>query len=415
MCLKGMVSIMGYYDQDYENYNAKRQKGNRGGWFLAGFVGAILGALLMYFAVPALSRIVPYDMELGEEATEQENGTDNQTGLTKNVSVNVNSAITDIVDNVSDAVVGVVNLQEAGFWNETGEAGTGSGVIYKKEGKNAFVVTNHHVIEGASQVEISLSDGTRVPAEILGSDALTDLAVLRVDSEKIKKVAEFGDSDAVKPGEPVIAIGNPLGLQFSGSVTQGIISGTERAIPIDENGDGQVDWNAEVLQTDAAINPGNSGGALINLDGKVIGINSMKIAQSAVEGIGLSIPANHAIPIIEDLEKYSEVRRPFLGIGMRSLNEVSSYHKEQTLKLSEDVTDGVIVMSVVPVSPAAQAGLQEFDVITEFAGEKVKDIIELRKALYDQDVGDTVEVVYYRNGEKMSGKLKLGEEDMLGS
>ncbi|WP_368658246.1 S1C family serine protease [Metabacillus halosaccharovorans] len=406
---------MGYYDQDYENYNAKRQKGNRGGWFLAGFVGAILGALLMYFAVPALSRIVPYDMELGEEATEQENGTDNQTGLTKNVSVNVNSAITDIVDNVSDAVVGVVNLQEAGFWNETGEAGTGSGVIYKKEGKNAFVVTNHHVIEGASQVEISLSDGTRVPAEILGSDALTDLAVLRVDSEKIKKVAEFGDSDAVKPGEPVIAIGNPLGLQFSGSVTQGIISGTERAIPIDENGDGQVDWNAEVLQTDAAINPGNSGGALINLDGKVIGINSMKIAQSAVEGIGLSIPANHAIPIIEDLEKYSEVRRPFLGIGMRSLNEVSSYHKEQTLKLSEDVTDGVIVMSVVPVSPAAQAGLQEFDVITEFAGEKVKDIIELRKALYDQDVGDTVEVVYYRNGEKMSGKLKLGEEDMLGS
>ncbi|MCM3441906.1 S1C family serine protease [Metabacillus halosaccharovorans] len=406
---------MGYYDQDYENNNAKRQKGNRGGWFLAGFVGAILGALLMYFAVPALSRIVPYDMELGEEATEQENGTDNQTGLTKNVSVNVNSAITDIVDNVSDAVVGVVNLQEAGFWNETGEAGTGSGVIYKKEGKNAFVVTNHHVIEGASQVEISLSDGTRVPAEILGSDALTDLAVLRVDSEKIKKVAEFGDSDAVKPGEPVIAIGNPLGLQFSGSVTQGIISGTERAIPIDENGDGQVDWNAEVLQTDAAINPGNSGGALINLDGKVIGINSMKIAQSAVEGIGLSIPANHAIPIIEDLEKYSEVRRPFLGIGMRSLNEVSSYHKEQTLKLSEDVTDGVIVMSVVPVSPAAQAGLQEFDVITEFAGEKVKDIIELRKALYDQDVGDTVEVVYYRNGEKMSGKLKLGEEDMLGS
>ncbi|WP_226528217.1 S1C family serine protease [Metabacillus niabensis] len=406
---------MGYYDQDYENYNAKRQKGNRGGWFLAGFVGAILGALLMYFAIPTLSRIVPYDMELGEEATEQENGTDNQTGLTKNVSVNVNSAITDIVDNVSDAVVGVVNLQEAGFWNETGEAGTGSGVIYKKEGKNAFVVTNHHVIEGASQVEISLSDGTRVPAEILGSDALTDLAVLRVDSEKIKKVAEFGDSDAVKPGEPVIAIGNPLGLQFSGSVTQGIISGTERAIPIDENGDGQVDWNAEVLQTDAAINPGNSGGALINLDGKVIGINSMKIAQSAVEGIGLSIPANHAIPIIEDLEKYSEVRRPFIGIGMRSLNEVSSYHKEQTLKLAEDVTDGVIVMSVVPVSPAAQAGLQEFDVITEFAGEKVKDIIELRKVLYDQDVGDSVEVIYYRNGEKMSGKMKLAEEKMMGS
>ncbi|MGM0877065.1 MAG: S1C family serine protease [Bacillota bacterium] len=407
---------MGYYDQDYENYEAKRQKRNRGGWFLAGLVGAVLGGLLMLFAIPTLSNLdfLPYEMDLNGKVTQQDDVTDS-TGQVKNVSVEVNTAITGIVDEVSDAVVGVVNLQEAGFWNETGEAGTGSGVIYKKEGNNAFVVTNHHVIAGASQVEISLSDGTRVPADILGSDELTDLAVLRVDSEKIKQVAQFGDSDKVKPGEPVIAIGNPLGLQFSGSVTQGIISGTERAIPIDENGDGQVDWNAEVLQTDAAINPGNSGGALINIDGKVIGINSMKIAQAAVEGIGLSIPSNHAIPIIEDLEKYSEVRRPFMGIGMRSTNEVSSYHLEQTLKLPKEVTSGVIVMSVVPVSPAAQAGLQELDVITEFGGKEVKDIIELRKILYKQDVGDTVELTYYRSGEMKTGKMKLGEEDLLGS
>ncbi|WP_226668684.1 S1C family serine protease [Metabacillus litoralis] len=404
---------MGYYDQDYENYNAKRQKGNRGGWFLAGLVGAILGGLLMLFAFPAFSNFLPYNMDLSGEETEQE-GPAEATGPVKNVAVNVNTAITGIVDEVSEAVVGVVNLQEAGFWNETGEAGTGSGVIYKQEGDNAFVVTNHHVIAGASQVEISLNDGTRVPAELLGSDALTDLAVLRVDSEKITKVAQFGDSDKVKPGEPVIAIGNPLGLQFSGSVTQGIISGTERAIPIDENGDGLVDWNAEVLQTDAAINPGNSGGALINMDGKVIGINSMKIAQAAVEGIGLSIPANHAIPIIEDLENYSEVRRPFMGIGMRSLNEVSSYHKQQTLKLPEDTTNGVIVMSVSPLSPAAQAGLQEFDVITEFAGEEVKDIIALRKILYTKNIGDTVEFNFYRDGKMQTGKMKLGEEDMLG-
>lgn len=411
-----MVTVVGYYDQDYEKNDAKRQKGNRGGWFLAGLVGAILGGLLMLFAIPTLSNFnfLPYEMDLNGEVTQQDDVTDS-TGQVKNVSVDVNTAITGIVDEVSDAVVGVVNLQEAGFWNETGEAGTGSGVIYKKEGNNAFVVTNHHVIAGATQVEISLSDGTRVPAEILGSDELTDLAVLRVDSEKIKQVAQFGDSDKVKPGEPVIAIGNPLGLQFSGSVTQGIISGTERAIPIDENGDGQVDWNAEVLQTDAAINPGNSGGALINIDGKVIGINSMKIAQSAVEGIGLSIPSNHAIPIIEDLEKYSEVRRPFLGIGMRSSNEVSSYHLEQTLKLPKEVTSGVIVMSVVPVSPAAQAGLQELDVITEFAGQEVKDIIELRKILYKQEAGDTVELTYYRSGERKTGKMKLGEQDLLGS
>jgi serine protease Do len=413
---------VGYYDQDYESENSKKQKGNRGGWFLAGLIGAILGGLLMLVAIPALSNFdfLPYDMDLSGEVTQQDEATDT-TRPAKNVSVEVNTAITDIVDKVSEAVVGVVNLQEAGFWNETGEegeageAGTGSGVVYKKEGKNAFIVTNHHVIAGASQIEISLSDGTRVPAEILGSDELTDLAVLRVDSAKIKQVAEFGNSDNVKPGEPVIAIGNPLGLQFSGSVTQGIISGTERAIPIDSNGDGQVDWNAEVLQTDAAINPGNSGGALLNIDGQVIGINSMKIAQSAVEGIGLSIPTNLVLPIIEDLETYSEVRRPYMGIGMRSLNEVSSYHLEQTLKLPKDVVSGVVVMSVDPVSPSAQAGLQELDVITELAGQEVKDIIELRKILYKQEVGDTVEFTYYRSGEKKTGKMKLGEEDLLGS
>lgn len=407
---------MGYYDQDYENENTKKQKGNRGGWFLAGLIGAIFGGLLMLVAIPTLSNLdfLPYDMDLSGEETEEDDPAVT-TGPTKNISVNVNTAITEVVDEVSDAVVGVVNLQEAGFWNETGEAGTGSGVVYKKEGKNAFVATNHHVIAGASQVEISLSDGTRVPAEILGSDQLTDLAVLRVDSAKIEKVAEFGNSDKVKPGEPVIAIGNPLGLQFSGSVTQGVISGTERAIPIDSDGDGQVDWNAEVMQTDAAINPGNSGGALINIDGKVIGINSMKIAESAVEGIGLSIPVNLALPIIEDLETYSEVRRPYMGIGMRSLNEVSSYHLEQTLKLPKDVVSGIVVMSVDPVSPAAQAGLQELDVITELDGQEVKDIIELRKILYKQEVGDTVEFTYYRAGEKKTGKMKLGEENLLGS
>jgi serine protease Do len=141
----------------------------------------------------------------------------------------------------------------------------------------------------------------------------------------------------------------------------------------------------------------------------------MKIAQSAVEGIGLAIPANLVIPIIEDLETYSEVRRPYMGIAMRSLNEVSSYHWEQTLKLPKKIESGIVVMSVEPISPAGQAGLQELDVITEFAGQEVKDIIELRKILYKQEVGNTVEFTYYRGGEKQTGKMKLGEQDVLGS
>ncbi|MGM0923635.1 MAG: S1C family serine protease [Bacillota bacterium] len=403
---------MGYYDQDYEQYN-RRQKGNRGGKFLPGLLGAILGGLLVIFSIPVLANmdILPYDLALGDDEEETgEDQTPNATEPSKNISVDVSTAVTQAVDKVSKAVVGVVNIQEAGFWNEKGEAGTGSGVIYKKEGGNAFVVTNYHVIAGAAQIELSLSDGTRVPAEVLGSDELMDLAVLRTESKQVEQVAEFANSDNVKPGEPVIAIGNPLGLQFSGSVTQGIISGTERAIPVDSNNDGEVDWNAEVLQTDAAINPGNSGGALVNIDGKLIGINSMKIAQSAVEGIGLAIPINLAAPIIDDLEKYGEVRRPFLGIGMRSLNEVSSYHWEQTLKLPEKVRSGVVVMSVNPVSPAGQAGLKELDVITEFDGQEVKDIIDLRKQLYKKAVGESVELTFYREGKEQSVKLKLGEE-----
>ncbi|MGX1191570.1 S1C family serine protease [Metabacillus sp. SLBN-84] len=402
---------MGYYDQDYEHYSRK-QKGNRGGKFLPGLLGAILGGLLVLFSVPILANmnILPYDLALGGDEEDKEDETPNSTVPSRNISVDVSTAVTKAVDSVSKAVVGVVNIQEAGFWNEKGEAGTGSGVIYKKEGGSAFIVTNYHVIEGATQIELSLSDGTRIPAEVLGSDELMDLAVLRSESKAVEQVAEFANSDNVKPGEPVIAIGNPLGLQFSGSVTQGIISGTERAIPVDSNQDGEVDWNAEVLQTDAAINPGNSGGALVNIDGKLIGINSMKIAESAVEGIGLAIPINLAAPIIEDLEKYGEVRRPFLGIGMRSLNEVSSYHWEQTLKLPDKVLSGVVVMSVNPVSPAGQAGLKEMDVITEFDGQEIKDIIDLRKQLYKRSVGEEIDITYYREGKQESVKLKLGEE-----
>ncbi len=412
LCERMGEKAMGYYDQDYEQ-NSRKQKGNRGGKFLPGLLGAILGGLLVIFSIPVLANmdILPYDLALGDDDEETgEDQTPNETEPSKNISVDVSTAVTQAVDKVSKAVVGVVNIQEAGFWNEKGEAGTGSGVIYKKEGGNAFVVTNYHVIAGATQIELSLSDGTRVPAEVLGSDELMDLAVLRTESKQVEQVAEFANSDDVKPGEPVIAIGNPLGLQFSGSVTQGIISGTERAIPVDSNNDGEVDWNAEVLQTDAAINPGNSGGALVNIDGKLIGINSMKIAQSAVEGIGLAIPINLAAPIIDDLEKYGEVRRPFLGIGMRSLNEVSSYHWEQTLKLPENVKSGVVVMSVNPASPAGQAGLKEMDVITEFDGKELKDIIDLRKQLYKKAVGENAELVFYREGKKQSVKLKLGEE-----
>ncbi|MCM3618209.1 S1C family serine protease [Sutcliffiella horikoshii] len=410
---------MGYYDKQDPSEHSK-QKGNRGKYFLPGIVALSLGVLLLVVAFPGLTgRVMPDRSE--RQAVEQRPNQPESGGTAaeiRNVSVNVTSGVTEAVDNVAEAVVGVINLQNASFWNDTeaetdeeGEAGTGSGVIYKKENGKAYVVTNYHVIEGATQVELSLIDGTRVPAEVLGEDPLTDLAVLSMTDEMVTKVADFGNSDTVRTGEPVIAIGNPLGLQFSGSVTQGIISGTDRSIPVDVNRDGTPDWHADVMQTDAAINPGNSGGALINIQGKVIGINSMKIAQSAVEGIGLAIPVNSAIPIIHDLEQYGQVKRPYFGVSIGSLSDVSSYHWQQTLKLPKDVRAGVYITGVAPGSPAAKAGLQEYDVIVDLDGDQIRDVIELRKHLYNEkQVGDDMTVTFYRGKDQNSTTVNLTED-----
>ncbi|OEH93082.1 S1C family serine protease [Bacillus solimangrovi] len=401
---------MGYYDEDYEDSNRK-QKGNRGGVFLPAILGAVLGALIVLFASPALSNwgLIPNNTGEGTVVDQEQ-----KVGETTTLNVNVETAITDAVDKALPSVVGVVNIQEVGFWEQQGatEAGTGSGVIYKKEGDSAFVVTNDHVVKGATKLEVSLSDGSRIPAELVGSDVYTDLAVLRIDGSLVNTVAEFGSSENIKIGEPVVAIGNPLGLQFAGSVTRGIISGKERSLDIDLDENGQIDWQAEVIQTDAAINPGNSGGALVNLDGQVIGINSMKIAQQEVEGIGFSIPVTSVVkPIIADLEQHGEVKRPFIGISMRSLSEIPSYHWQETLKLPQEITKGVFIVEVVPGSPAIQAGLKEFDVITQLDGQDINDLLELRKYLYSKkNIGDTMTITYYRSGEKKEGQIRLAEE-----
>jgi serine protease Do len=411
---------VGYYD-DHSQNRFREQKGNRGGVFLASVVGAILGAILVIIAIPALSNrgFLPYQIDTNENnAVESTNNNNNdQNIIQKQVAYDVNTNTTKAVEKAADAVVGINNIQSTSFWSddqansEEEAAGTGSGVVYKKAGGKAFVVTNHHVVEGATKLEVSLINGTKIPAKLLGSDVWTDLAVLEIDAGKIKKVAEFGDSDSLKMGEPVIAIGNPLGATFSGSVTQGIISGLKRTIPVDINQDGLIDWNAEVLQTDAAINPGNSGGALINITGQLVGINSMKIAQNAVEGIGLSIPINSARPIIDDLEKFGTVKRPYMGVDLKSVSEIPAYYQEEALKLPRSINYGVALRQVVPNSPAAQAGLQELDVIVEMDGQKINDVIDLRKHLYQKKkIGEQLEIKYYREGKLKQTTLRLAAE-----
>ncbi|WP_082232027.1 S1C family serine protease [Halobacillus massiliensis] len=404
---------MGYYD---DHSPATRQQKKRRGYMMPTVIGLVLGAVLVLLALPALvqTNLLPYNITVPDD--ENESTEDGGTIRSEQVEYDVNTQITDVVKEVTPSVVGVVNLQnQSDFWNSQNnpsQAGEGSGVIYKTEGETAYVVTNNHVIEGASEIEVVLHDDTRIPAELIGGDVFTDLAVLKMSSDQVEKVAEIGSSDSVKVGEPAIAIGNPLGLRFAGSVTKGIISGTQRAIPQDFNNDGQEDWQSEVIQTDAAINPGNSGGALINIKGQLIGINSMKIAQSSIEGIGFAIPIDSAIPIIEELEKTGQVTRPFIGVEAYGLNEVPSSEWQSTLNLPEEVEGGLYIRSVSQMSPAAKAGLEPLDVITELDGEPVNDIIDLRKYLYDKkEPGEEIKITYYRDGEQNTTTLTLDTQE----
>ena len=404
---------MGYYDQPpSEQQKRVAKRGSKGGYFFSGLIGVMIGALIVWLMLPSLVGIMP-----GNNVSSG-NDSNRGTTTTQQLSADITTDVTSAVEKAVDSVVGVSNIQTStNFLSPTSEgqpAGSGSGVIYKKSGDIAYVVTNHHVIEGASQIEVTLADGTKVEAKLLGSDIWTDLAVLEMDASKVKGVAEFGDSDILKQGETVIAIGNPLGLDFSGSVTTGVVSGKDRAIPVDLNGDTQVDWQAEVLQTDAAINPGNSGGALVNLAGQLIGINSMKISQETVEGIGLAIPIDSAIPIIEDLEQYGEVKRPAMGVTLVDVTNVSAFHQRETLRLPEEVITGVVIDEVVENSPAGKAELKQYDVVVEMDGEKIENMIDLRKHLYNEkEVGDNLKLKVYRQGQLMEVTLKLTDNSGL--
>ncbi|WP_172370482.1 S1C family serine protease [Sporosarcina jiandibaonis] len=315
-------------------------------------------------------------------------------------------SLSDMVEQASSAIVGVVKYQSSGnrFAQkvEDVQSGTGSGVIYKVDGNDAYVITNNHVIDGAQKIEVSLESGDTTTAELIGQDALSDLAVLKIDAKYAKSVLEFGDSDALRAGDPVVAIGNPLGLEFSRTVTQGIVSAVDRTINV-ETAAGA--WELNVIQTDAAINPGNSGGALLNAAGELIGINSLKIAQGGVEGLGFAIPSNEVLPLVDEITKKGSVERPYIGVGLANLNEVPA---EFVQHLPDSVEGGAMIVSVDPESAAGKAGIKEQDIITEINGTAVKNSTELRKYLYSKlKVGDKASFTIYREADKITIDLTL--------
>lgn len=341
----------------------------------------------------------------------------NTTTVSKTAVKNENST-TQAVDKVKDAVVSVItysaNSQNSLFGSTETDTDTnteqvsseGSGVIYKKEGNFAYLVTNTHVISGAKKVDIRLADGTKVPGEIVGSDTYSDIAVVKITADKVTTVAEFGDSDQLTVGETAIAIGSPLGSEYANTVTQGIVSSLNRNVSL-KSEDGQA-ISTKAIQTDTAINPGNSGGPLINIQGQVIGITSSKIATNggtSVEGLGFAIPSNDAINIINQLEKNGKVTRPALGIQMVNLSNLSSTDL-QRLNVPSSVTAGVVVRSVITSMPA-NGHLQQYDVITKVDDKAISSTTELQSALYSHSIGDSMTITYYRNGKEETTTIKL--------
>ena len=349
------------------------------------------------------------------------------TTKVSNVKVNVSTQATKAFNKIKRAVVTVEAYQKSdnsidsifgfssGSSEETTSESEGSGVIYKKNGNTAYVVTNNHVISGADSFYVMLYSGKRVKATVVGKDSVSDLAVLKIDAKNVEQTATFGNSDNIQVGETALAIGSPMGSEYATSLTQGIISAKKRTLDI-TNSSGVTTGSTTVIQTDAAINSGNSGGPLVNLDGQVIGINSMKLSSNSsssenasVEGMGFAIPSNEVVKIINQLVTKGKVSRPALGISGIDLDYVSDSAKSDTLKLPDGVDSGVVVMKSDSDSPLKDV-LSKYDVIVSLGGKKVTGISSLKTALYAHKVGDSVTIKYYHDGQLKSQKVTLSLE-----
>jgi serine protease Do len=303
---------------------------------------------------------------------------------------------TQIAQRVGPAVVGIqcsVSVKSV-FGTQKGTS-SGSGIIFKDDG---YIVTNYHVIENASDITVILNTGEEIEAKLIGGDSKTDLAVLKIDTDIALTAATFGDSDEMQPGDSVVAIGNPLGMELFGTVTAGIISGVNRTVEVD-------DKEMTLLQTDAAINSGNSGGALINCYGEVIGINSAKISSDVSEGLGFAIPSNEATPIISDLMTVGYVQgRPLIGLGLREITREIAYYNN----LSSN--SGLYVMSVSEGSGAEAAGIQRGDIVLAIDGKSVTSLKELNAVRDTHKAGESVVLQIDRSGEMMDVQVTLGED-----
>jgi serine protease Do len=299
-----------------------------------------------------------------------------------------NTFVVQAVKAVGPSVVGITNkvyMRDNFDQKVLVEQGVGSGVIFDSHG---YIATNYHVVKGAQDIVVSLNDGRTLNGKVLGFDPATDLAVVKIDASNLPAAA-FGDSDSIMIGEPAIAIGNPLGLEFRGSVTVGVISALNRTIELG-------DRKFKLIQTDAAINPGNSGGALVNADGQVIGINSAKVAADGVEGMGFAIPINSARPILQELVDKGKVIRAYLGISVLDRNSAA----QNGYRLNID--NGVYVFGVSKDGPADKANIVKGDIIVKINKTDINSVADLRAILDNVPVGSKIEIVIIRDDRTLT-------------
>lgn len=316
----------------------------------------------------------------------------------KVVSV-VDDGIAEGINNVYESVVVI-----EGYKNNK-LSSTGSGFAFLNKNENIYIMTNHHVISSATDVVITLYDETELKATVVGSDVYSDIAVLKVNNNDKLKVAKIGSTDKLKVGDTVFTVGSPMGKSFANTVTRGILSGKNRMVDTTIN-ETNESWIMNVMQTDAAINPGNSGGPLCDASGNVIGINSLKIVESSVEGLGFSIPIEDALNYANSIIQYGKITRGYIGIKMLNANEKFQLLRNN-IEIEEDVEDGVVVVEVLNDSPAEKSNLKREDVITKINDENISNISEFRYHLYKHEIGEEITLTIYRKGKTEKIKIKI--------
>lgn len=362
--------------------------------------GKIVGFTIILVAFLAGGGTMYYLLDQNETETIVSNTESYTTGVVKcsdDVTID-DTGISLAVGEIYDATVTIQNYQNNRL------SSSGSGFIYKKDSKYAYIMTNHHVIEGSDSLIVTLSNDDQVIGEVLGSDKYLDLAVVRIDSKNVTQVAKIGNSEDSNVGDTVITVGSPVGYEYRGTVTRGTLSGKNRMVEVSVASTN--DFVMRVLQIDAAINPGNSGGPLVNISGEVIGINSLKLVQDEIEGMGFAIPIEYAMQFVDELENGEEIERPFIGITM--LNVTDTYRLYQNgIMLDDDIETGVVVVSISRGSGAEQAGLERGDVITAINGNKVSNAAYLKYELYKSEVGQKIDITYIRDGKERVAKVTL--------